>query len=133
MKYTPDGGTITLNISEKPTNKTHVACYEFIFEDNGIGMSDEFQAKLFQPFERSSDDYTSKVQGTGLGMAITKNIVHMMNGDISVESRLGIGTKITITIFLPIQKTDSVSQETFSHLPVLVVDADSISCESAGC
>lgn len=131
VKYTPDGGTITLNISEKPTNKTHVACYEFIFEDNGIGMSDEFQAKLFQPFERSSDDYTSKVQGTGLGMAITKNIVHMMNGDISVESRLGIGTKITITIFLPIQKTDSVSQETFSHLPVLVVDADSISCESA--
>ena len=130
IKYTPDGGTINLTISERPTNKTKVGCYEFVFEDNGIGMSEEFMKKLFTPFERAENEYSSKIQGTGLGMAITKNIVNMMNGDIKVKSVQGEGTTFTITIFLRLQSVDDVSIEELVGLPVLVVDDDEICCQS---
>ena len=86
VKYTPDGGILSLAISEKPSVKKDFGCYEFIFEDNGIGMSEEFQSKIFQPFEREKDEHATTVQGTGLGMAITKNIIEMMHGDIKIES-----------------------------------------------
>lgn len=130
VKYTPDGGTINLTISERPTNKTRVGCYEFVFEDNGIGMSREFMKKLFTPFERAENEYSSKIQGTGLGMAITKNIVNMMNGDIKVKSVQGEGTTFTVTIFLRLQSVDDVSTEELAGLPVLVVDDDEICCQS---
>ncbi len=130
VKYTPDGGTINLTISERPTNKTKVGCYEFVFEDNGIGMSREFMKKLFTPFERAENEYSSKIQGTGLGMAITKNIVNMMNGDIRVKSVQGEGTTFTVTIFLRLQSVDDVSTEELAGLPVLVVDDDEICCQS---
>lgn len=130
VKYTPDGGTINLTISERPTNKTRVGCYEFVFEDNGIGMSEEFMEKLFTPFERSDNEYSSKIQGTGLGMAITKNIVNMMNGDIKVKSVQGEGTTFTVTIFLRLQNVDDVSVGELAGLPVLVVDDDEICCQS---
>ncbi len=104
VKYTPDGGALKLIVSEKPTNNHRVGCFEFIFEDNGIGMSEEFQEKLFVPFSRAKDARVEKIQGTGLGMSIAKNIVSMMNGDIKVESKLGEGTKFTVTIFLKLQK-----------------------------
>ena len=96
VKYTPDGGKIDITIFEKPTNRKRVGCYEFVFEDNGIGMSEEFVERIFHPFERADDEQALKVQGTGLGMAITKNIVNMMNGDITVESKLGEGSKTRI-------------------------------------
>ena len=108
VKYTPDGGILSLSISEKPSGKKELGCYEFIFEDNGIGMSEEFLEKIFQPFEREKDEHATNVQGTGLGMAITKNIIEMMDGDIKVESNPGDGTRFIITIFLELQDTNNV-------------------------
>lgn len=130
VKYTPEGGVITVSISEKPTNKSRAACYEFIFEDNGIGMEKEFIDKIFEPFEREEDLRTSKIQGTGLGMAITKNIINMMGGQIQVDSVVGKGSKFTVTIFLKVQETIEVDTDVLADLPVLVVDDDPISCEN---
>ena len=76
-----------------------VGCYEFIFKDSGIGMSEEFMEHLFEPFQRAEDARMNSEQGTGLGMAITRTIVQMMEGDIRVESRVGEGSTFTVTIF----------------------------------
>lgn len=91
VKYTPDGGRIRFSITEKPSFQEKVGCYEFIFEDNGIGMSEEFMEKIFEPFSRAIDERVNKIQGTGLGMPISRNIVRMMGGDIKVESKLNVG------------------------------------------
>lgn len=130
IKYTQNGGSIKLIISEKPTNKQKIGCYEFIFEDNGIGMSEEFQKHMFEPFARARNDARiDKIQGTGLGMPITKNIIQMMNGDIKVESKLNEGTKITITFFLKLKNNEEiVDYEKFIDLAVLVADDDEVSC-----
>lgn len=104
-------------------------CYEFIFEDTGIGMAPEFIPKLFEPFERAEDSRVSKIQGTGLGMAITQSIVHMMNGTIHVESELNQGTRITVTIFLRLQDRELESVAELEDLSILVVDDDPDICE----
>lgn len=130
IKYTPECGVITLSAYEKPTHKTRTACYEFVFEDNGVGMTPEFLEKIFEPFERAEDLRTSKIQGTGLGMAITKNIVNMMGGQIHVESKIDKGTKVTVTFFLKLQEELDVDTTCLAGVPVLVVDDDEISCES---
>lgn len=130
IKYTPEGGVITVSVTEKPTPQNKMACYEFIFEDNGIGMEQEFIDKIFEPFERAEDLRISKIQGTGLGMAITKNIVSMMGGEIAIESEVGKGSKFTITIFLKLQDTVETDTAPLADLPVLVVDDDVISCEN---
>lgn len=130
IKYTPEGGKINLYITEKSTNKPKVGCYEFIFEDNGIGMSPEYLEHIFEPFTRNiNDNRVEKIQGTGLGMPITKNIIQMMNGTIDVESKLDVGTKITVNIFLKLRASDeNISCEKFIDLPVLVADDDENSC-----
>jgi len=131
IKYTPEGGKIRISITERPTNKKKVGCFEFTFEDNGIGMSKEFQEHLFDPFIRSEDAMVQKQQGTGLGMSITRNIVHMMNGDIVVESKPGEGTKFTVTIFLSLQDIKGgASDDALIDLPVLIADDDPVTCES---
>ena len=130
IKYTPDGGHISLSISEIPQHTPGSSCYKFIIEDDGIGMSEEFQKVLFEPFTRADDKRTSQIQGTGLGMAISKNIAHMMNGDIEVESTLGKGTRFIITVSLKLQEEEQEPLEELIHLPVLVVDDDPISCEN---
>ena len=104
IKYTPDGGNITFSIEEKPNGFSELGCYEFTIEDNGIGMSPEFQKIMFDPFSRADDHRTTRVQGTGLGMAISRNIVNLMNGNIKVESTLHKGTRITVTIYLELQE-----------------------------
>lgn len=132
VKYTPEGGRISLCITEKATNRPRVGCFEFVFQDNGIGMSESFLSKLFDPFERAQDKRAAKEQGTGLGMAITQNLVQMMNGRIDVESTLNQGTKFTVTIFLRLQENPSSPQyEQFKDLPVLLVDSDSAACENS--
>ena len=132
IKYTPDGGRINLNITEKQTDRPHVGCYEFIFEDNGIGMDREFLQRIFEPFTRASDGQVSKTQGTGLGMAITKSIVQLMNGTIDVESAPGRGTKFTVTIFLKLQREgDDPAAGKFAGLSVLVADDEPEACEEA--
>ena len=101
VKYTPTGGHIQLEVDELPRNE-HYARYRFVVQDNGIGMSEEFQKHIFEPFERECTSTVSKVQGTGLGMAITKSIVDLMGGSISVESATGKGTRFEVVLEFPI-------------------------------
>ena len=130
VKYTPDGGNITFTIKEKPNGFSELGCYEFSIEDNGIGMTPEFQKIMFEPFSRADDHRTTKVQGTGLGMAIARNIVNLMNGDIQVESAPNKGTKITVTVYLKLQENEKEQEKEWVDLPVLVVDDDKTCCES---
>lgn len=130
VKYTPDGGKICMTVSEKPGGRSMVSCYEFIFEDNGMGMSEEYLEHLYEPFYRSEDTRINKIQGTGLGLPIARNIVQMLDGDIQVESKAGIGTKFTVTIYLKLQERQRADSEEFLALPVLVVDDDQLTCES---
>ena len=110
VKYTPTGGHIRLEVEELPRNE-HYARYRFVVQDNGIGMSEEFQKHIFEPFERECTSTVSKVQGTGLGMAITKSIVDLMGGTISVESATGKGTRFEVVLEFPIDtKADTVQK-----------------------
>lgn len=111
IKYTPDGGKISMEVTEKSTNKEDLCCFEFVIQDNGIGMSKEFLPHLFLPFEREHNDKTSKIQGTGLGMVITKNIIQLMNGDIQVESEPGVGTKFVVTVYMGLQNGVSPARQ----------------------
>ena len=130
VKYTPDGGKIRLSITEKPSNYAKVGCYEFVFEDNGIGMSEEYLQSIFEPFTRATDSRVNKIQGTGLGMPISRNIVRMMGGDIKVESKLNTGSRFTVTIYLKLQDTVEEKHNKFIDLNVLVADDDELSLES---
>ena len=110
VKYTPTGGHIRFEVEELPRNE-HYARYRFVVQDNGIGMSEEFQKHIFEPFERECTSTVSKVQGTGLGMAITKSIVDLMGGTISVESATGKGTRFEVVLEFPIDtKADTVQK-----------------------
>ena len=128
IKFTPDGGKITFTLSERPMQRKKIGCFEFVFEDNGIGMSEEVQKIIFEPFARADDKRTSKIQGTGLGLAITNNIVSMMDGNIHVESRPGQGSKFTITLFLKLQETEENTAHELANLPVLIADSDQNCC-----
>ncbi|MDE7223716.1 MAG: response regulator [Acetatifactor sp.] len=130
VKYTPEGGRIHIELSERPSGQIKTGCYEFVFEDNGIGMSQEFLTHLFEPFERAEDVRISKTQGTGLGMPIARNIIRMMGGDIQVESQLEKGSRFTVQILLKYQEEDVVSLAELIKLPVLVADDDEIACQS---
>ena len=101
VKYTPTGGHIRFEVDELPRNE-HYARYRFVVQDDGIGMSEAYQKTLFDPFTREERSGTNKVQGTGLGMAITKNIVDLMGGSISVESATGKGTRFEVVLEFPI-------------------------------
>ena len=131
IKYTPNGGKISLSVRENPASAHGFAHFQFIFEDNGYGMTEEFQKHLFEPFARANDKRTASIQGTGLGMAITRNIVRMMGGDISVESVYGEGSKFTVTMYLKLQNTEEINYDDFVDLHILVADDDPVCCESA--
>lgn len=131
VKYTPEGGKLEIEITEKHANVYGYGCYEFVFRDNGIGMSEEFQKQIFDPFSRAEDSRISKIEGTGLGMTIAQNIVRMMNGSIRVESRENEGSKFTVTLFLKHQKTSEPDVKEFEDLRVLVADDDECACEAA--
>ncbi len=104
--------------------------YEFVFRDNGYGMTPEFLEKLFTPFERAEDATIAAIQGTGLGMAISRNIVRMMDGDISVQSTYGQGSAFTVTFSLKLQEEAPVSLPVPAGAVVLVVDDDPLACET---
>ena len=131
VKFTPDGGRIRLTISERPSRQEKVGCYEFVFEDNGIGMSEEFMDHIFEPFTRAKDGSERRTQGTGLGMTISRNIARMMGGDIKVESTLGVGSIFTVTIYLKLQDKNENLEKRFVDLDVLVADDDELSLESS--
>lgn len=98
MKYTKTGGTVGLRIIQKGHSAEGFADYDFVVKDNGIGMSKEFAEHIFEPFTREETSTVSRIPGTGLGMAITKNIVDMMGGTIKVKSELGVGAEFTISL-----------------------------------
>ena len=98
VKFTPEGGEISLRVSQLPHGQQDTANYEFRVKDNGIGMSEEFRQNVFEAFTRERTSTVSGIQGSGLGMAITKNIVDMMGGTITVESEAGKGTEVTVTL-----------------------------------
>ncbi len=98
IRYTPSGGSVTLTVTQSPAPEMGYQVYTFRLQDTGIGMSPEFLERIFEPFERERNSTTSGIQGTGLGMAITKNIVDMMNGAVRVTSVQGEGTTVTISV-----------------------------------
>lgn len=131
VKFTGKNGKIRLRLEQKPCEREGYSLYEFRFTDNGIGMSEEFQQKLFQPFERAATSTVSKTEGTGLGMSITKSIVDLMGGTISVSSRLNEGT--TFVVSLPIKtehREEHIELDLFKDLRALVVDDDQDVCEN---
>ena len=132
IKYTPAGGIVSIRVTEKPSAPAGHAAYEFSVRDTGIGMSEEFVAHIFEPFERERNSTTSGIQGTGLGMAITKNIVDMMHGSISVESEQGVGTEFTasFTFRLPTGPKEVRTIPALSGCRALVVDDDFNTCDS---
>lgn len=132
VKYTPAGGTITFRIMQKTTFRHGYGDFTFIVKDNGIGMSPEFVEHIFEPFEREVTVTQNGIQGTGLGMAITRNIVEMMNGTISVESEMGKGSTFTVELGLKLQdleKNEAQIKE-LEGLRALVVDDDFNTCDS---
>lgn len=132
VKYTLPGGTVKVEVRQEGCARRGYQSYVFQCADTGIGMSSEFMEKLFQPFERAYDSTSSKVSGTGLGMAITKNIVDLMNGDIVVESKNGEGSVFTVT--LPLKLQDAPKEEVpeeWIGVHSLIVDDDLQTCKNA--
>ena len=95
LKYTTPGGTVTINLTELPQDSPDYATYQIVIEDTGIGMSEDFLSHIFEDFSRERSSTESKISGTGLGTAIVKKLVDLMQGSIKIESKLGKGTKIT--------------------------------------
>ena len=131
IKFTPEGGHISLRITEKPCHMRGFGCYEFVFADDGIGMEKAFLERIFEPFMRADNSRIRKVEGTGLGMSIARNIVRMMNGDIEVWSEPGKGSRFTVTVHLKLGKVDEEDLAELAQLAVLVVDDDRFACENA--
>ncbi len=104
VKYTPNGGDISLELTELPCSLPDQARFVYAVTDNGYGMTPEFVERIFEPFTRAENSMTNKVQGTGLGMTITKNIVDLMGGEIKVESEMGKGSRFEVTVTLKIDK-----------------------------
>ena len=98
LKYTPSGGKVSMDLTEIPSDRPGYAIYQTVIEDTGIGMSEEFLPHLFEEFTRERSSTESKLNGTGLGMPIVKKLVALMQGTIEVESKVGKGTKITVTL-----------------------------------
>ena len=111
MKYTPDGGCIGIAVREKASDICGYGKFEFIVEDNGIGMDEGFLEHVYDPFERANDERVKNIQGTGLGMSIVKGLVSMMQGDVQVHSSPGKGTRFTVTLYLELQDRNAVSQK----------------------
>ena len=125
VKYTPDGGSIRLSLSERPSRRPGCHDYRFVVQDTGLDMSPEFLERLFDPFEREESDATKRIEGTGLGMAITKNVVDMMGGSIEVESTPGEGSTFIMTVPLqPLDEEEDFSLEGLEAARVLLVDDD---------
>ena len=119
VKYTPENGMIKFTISEMPQIAEGYVSYQFRIKDNGIGMSQEFQEKLFDPFERDENNSNYQIQGTGLGLAITKNIVDLMNGSIFVKSEIDQGSEFLVCFdFESAEEAKFVEQEKKKLAPV---------------
>ena len=132
IKFTPAGGTVSVRVRQLAGTVRDCAQYEFRVRDNGIGMSPEFAQKIFEPFERERTSTVSRIQGTGLGMAITRNIVEMMGGTIKVQTEKNRGTEFIICLPLRVQNCSRREEKIaeLSGLKALVVDDDFNTCDS---
>lgn len=132
VKFTPAGGTVSVRIRQCPGTQKGSGLYEIRVKDNGIGMSQEFVKKIFSPFERERTSTVSRTQGTGLGMAITKNIVNMMGGTIEVHTEQGKGTEFIVRLPFRIQsehqRIEKIAE--LEGLKALVVDDNFNTCDS---
>ena len=133
VKFTPESGSVTFTV-EQIARTSEQCTLRFLMKDTGIGMSKEFLPKIFDTFSQEDSGTANRYGSTGLGMAITKNLVEMMNGDISVESEKGVGTTFTVTVTLK-PSARSFSQDQHASLPkglrILVVDDDEVALEHA--
>ena len=123
VKYTPYGGKVALDLSELPCNEADYATIRITVTDNGYGMTPEFVKHIFEPFTRSENSVTNKIQGTGLGMAITKNIVDMAGGTIEVHSEVDKGSRFDVTLTLPIDRSAETAVQAKG---ILLVSADTV-------
>ena len=132
IKFTPAGGMVSVRLKQYPGTQRERQLYEIRVKDNGIGMSEEFVQKLFSPFERERSSTVSRTQGTGLGMAITKNIVDMMGGNIEIQTEQGKGTEFIVRLPLRIQskhhRVEKIAE--LEGLKALVIDDDFNTCDS---
>ena len=132
IKFTPAGGAVSIRVAQLPDAPEGEGLYEIRVRDTGIGMSAEFAAHIFEPFEREQTAVVSRTQGTGLGMAISKNIIEMMGGDISVFSQKDKGTEFVMRLPLRLQeghkKVEAIQE--LAGRKALVVDADYDTCDS---
>ena len=132
VKYTPAGGSVSFRIRQQTTFHRGYGDYVFIVKDNGIGMAPDFVEHIFEPFEREASTTKTGIQGTGLGMAITKNIVDMMGGTITVQSEKGKGSEFRVELSLKLQDVEKNAAQIkeLEGLRAIVVDDDCDSCES---
>ena len=130
IKFTPTGGMISIRIAQKNGAPKDCVCYEFRIKDNGIGMSEEFQKHIFEEFSREESSTVSGIQGTGLGMSITKNIVDLMGGTIALTSEPGKGTEFIVTLCFTRsgQKAEPKQLPQLEGLRALVADDDTNTC-----
>ncbi len=129
VKYTPEGGKIDFSVRALPESTAQIAKLEFFVKDNGIGMSREFQSRIFNPFSREINSVTNKVQGTGLGMAITKNLIDLMGGVINVESEPGKGSAFTVELSFTLPEEDSADKWYLQYVKrILVADDEEDVC-----
>ncbi len=144
VKFTEEGGFVSLKIEEYLSSEPDHAGYRFIVEDNGIGMSEDFLSRVFQPFERESTATVSGIEGSGLGLSITNNLVELMNGTLFVESSEGKGSKFTATIQFRLadedeikdykdknEEDDDIDREIFTGKRVLIVEDNELNREIA--
>lgn len=146
VKFTQDGGIISIKVIEKPVVITGLGYYEFAVEDNGIGMSENFMECIFEPFTREDNAEVAMTEGSGLGMAISQNIIHMMKGDFKVESAEGKGSCFTVSLCLHLQdETENngepvsiisgvklLKEKDFSGYRILLVEDNHLNMEIAG-
>lgn len=128
-KYTNNFGSINISLSELECNREGYGLYQFVIQDNGIGMSKDYISRVFDPFSREVDSRVSKIEGTGLGMSIALNLIKLMNGRINIESEQGVGTTVKIEIPLKYQDV-KIEYNTFSDQNILVIDDFESSAET---
>ena len=136
LKYTKENGRVTIAVAEQEALKDHYIAYQFMVEDNGIGISGEFLERIFDPFEREKNTTFSGIHGTGLGLAITKKLVDMMGGNIYVTSAVGEGSRFVVSVPLRLSEAGQENQEeenAFMKLKdpkkILLVDDNEINLE----
>lgn len=136
VKYTPDGGQVNMTVMELENNPNNYAVYQFIVEDNGIGISPEFLGRIYEPFEREKNTTLSGIHGTGLGLTIAKQLAEVMGGSIEAQSRVGTGSRFTVTLRLKTQNQASLPavniDDTLDYLmdkKILLVEDNEINLE----